>query len=330
MSLLKIAPERDKSWSTLPLFPSTPKTLSCGCQHISRTTHKIFRSHQIADNFARPLQPSACQIVRNCKGIAVMSNIVRFKRRRSTRQSLRVRSSRPKGQLSAMAPLACLVLVAGLLAAKESALIPGLSPSQQHWPPATFPKHPRGDASADQQAGRKTTGPTKWTSVERSFPSATFGSIEVAGQSRPRAIATEATDPVQPTPSDLQPTATAPGRRPIYVCSGGGRQARGVTCIVDGDTGWENGMKWRLVDKDTPELSHPACNREYRLAVRARDRLIQLMSEGYVVEPSGGTGRYGRQLVRIRLSSGEYAGDVLMREGLAQPWPNTGNVWCFR
>ena len=29
------------------------------------------------------------------------------------------------------------------------------------------------------------------------------------------------------------------------VCSGGNRAARKLTCIVDGDTGWENGVKWR-------------------------------------------------------------------------------------
>lgn len=252
-----------------------------------------------------------------------MTKVIPYKRR-ALKRTRPARTNRPKGPLGAMLPLACLVLVAGLLAAKESALIPGLSPSQQHWRVATSANH----ASAGQQAGPEATWPTKWTSVESSFPSARFGGIEVAGQSLPRAPATEATEHAQPAQSNSPPTDPASARRSVYVCSGGDRHAQGVTCIVDGDTGWENGVKWRLVDKDTPELSRPACNREYRLAVRARDRLLQLMSGGYVVEPSGGTGRYGRQLVHIRLSSGEYAGDVLMREGLAQPWPNTRNVWC--
>lgn len=237
-----------------------------------------------------------------------MSKVIPFKRRHSRKRSrLRpVRFGRPQAPLGAMLPLACLVLVAGFLAAKESALIPGLSPSQPRSRLANIPHHLRNDDANSDPGRRDTTGMDKWTSVESSFPTKRFGSLEVAGQ----------------------PTSSAINRRPLYVCSGGGRHARGVTCVVDGDTGWENGMKWRLVDKDAPELSRPACNREYHLAVRARDRLLQLMSGSYVVEPSGGTGRYGRQLVRIRLSSGEYAGDVLMREGLAQPWPNTGNVWC--
>lgn len=239
-----------------------------------------------------------------------MSKVVPFKRRHSRRRSqLRpVRSGRPLPPLGAMLPVACLVLVAALLAAKESALIPGLSPSHPPSRLAIIPHHWLNGVAHNHPHRRATTGMDNQTSVESSFPTRTFGSVEVAGQ----------------------PTSSAINRGSLYVCSSGDRHARGTTCIVDGDTGWENGVKWRLVDKDAPELSHPACNREYRLAVQARDRLLQLMSGGYVVEPSVGTGRYGRQLVRIRLSSGAYAGDVLLREGLAQLWPNTGNIWCSR
>jgi endonuclease YncB( thermonuclease family) len=39
----------------------------------------------------------------------------------------------------------------------------------------------------------------------------------------------------------------------IDMCSGGDRAARKVTCLVDGDTGWERGVKWRLLDIDAPE-----------------------------------------------------------------------------
>jgi endonuclease YncB( thermonuclease family) len=118
--------------------------------------------------------------------------------------------------------------------------------------------------------------------------------------------------------------------RPLSLCTGGNRRARKVTCIVDGDTGWENGVKWRLVGVDAPELTSPGCAREYQLAAKARDRLLQLMRTGYRIEPEGRVGAFRRQLVRIRLSSGRYVGDVLQIEGLAQKWPNTGNVWCLR
>ncbi|MEO1749922.1 MAG: hypothetical protein AAFR27_15140 [Pseudomonadota bacterium] len=39
----------------------------------------------------------------------------------------------------------------------------------------------------------------------------------------------------------------------LDICTGGDRAARKVTCLVDGDTGWQNGVKWRLEGVDTPE-----------------------------------------------------------------------------
>ena len=119
----------------------------------------------------------------------------------------------------------------------------------------------------------------------------------------------------------MQPTS-------IGICDGGNRKARRVTCIVDGDTGWEGGVKWRLYSVDTPELSNPTCNNERSKAIAARDRLRVLMRDGYRIEWLGSSGNYGRKLVRIRLADGQYVGKVLMQEGLAQPWPNSGNVWC--
>jgi endonuclease YncB( thermonuclease family) len=101
-----------------------------------------------------------------------------------------------------------------------------------------------------------------------------------------------------------------------------------VTCIVDGDTGWEDGVKWRLYSVDTPELSRPACTNERRKAIAARDRLRDLMGGGYRLDWIGRSGSYGRKLVRIKLADGRYAGRVLIQEGLAQPWPNSGNIWC--
>lgn len=38
----------------------------------------------------------------------------------------------------------------------------------------------------------------------------------------------------------------------LEICTGPDRAERKVTCLVDGDTGWEAGVKWRLVDVDTP------------------------------------------------------------------------------
>ena len=114
------------------------------------------------------------------------------------------------------------------------------------------------------------------------------------------------------------------------ICSGGDRASRKLTCIVDGDTGWENGVKWRALDVDTPEISHAECATERQLGEQARDRLRQLMAGGYVIENSGRHGFYGRNLVVVRLADGRDAGKVLVDENLSQPWPNEGNRWCGR
>ncbi|MGN6548775.1 MAG: thermonuclease family protein [Pararhizobium sp.] len=117
----------------------------------------------------------------------------------------------------------------------------------------------------------------------------------------------------------------------LPVCHGGHRAARHLTCIVDGDTGWENGVKWRYEAIDAPEMpAHAECPAEARKALQSRDRLRELMGAGYRLNWSGGKGRYGRQLVTITLADGRDAGEVLMSEHLAQPWPNRGNVWCGR
>lgn len=118
----------------------------------------------------------------------------------------------------------------------------------------------------------------------------------------------------------------SPRRSSIPLCGDGPR----ITCIVDGDTGWESGRKWRLMSVDTPELSNPGCRAEYHKAVQARDRLAALMRAGYRIVWSGRQDRYGRALVGVRLSSGRSAGQVLVNEGLAQGWPNSGNIWCGR
>lgn len=114
----------------------------------------------------------------------------------------------------------------------------------------------------------------------------------------------------------------------IPVCSGGNREARKLTCIVDGDTGYERGVKWRAVEVDTPEIGHAACPAEKRTGTAARTRLAALMAGGYRIAFTGKADRYQRALARVILSDGRDAGHVLIAEGLSQPWPNRGNRWC--
>ena len=125
--------------------------------------------------------------------------------------------------------------------------------------------------------------------------------------------------------------ATAPGVRvatrwsALPLCGRGKR----VTCLVDGDTGWAGGTKWRLLAIDAPEVSRPECPREKIVGDQATRRLQALLASGYDLDADG-QDRYGRALVTITLSDGRDAGTVLIAEGLAQPWPNHGNPWCGR
>ncbi|WP_165931946.1 thermonuclease family protein [Neorhizobium sp. JUb45] len=123
--------------------------------------------------------------------------------------------------------------------------------------------------------------------------------------------------------------ATTPAMA-IDTCSGGNRAARKVTCVVDGDTIWQRGVKMRLLDIDAPETSGAQCDRERAIGKQATHRLQQLMASGYRIIDDGKKDRTSdrRSLVRVILPDGRDAGKVLIHEGLAQHWPNVGNRWC--
>jgi len=99
-------------------------------------------------------------------------------------------------------------------------------------------------------------------------------------------------------------------------------------CLADGDSGQHDGMRWRMVGYDSPEIGSAECAQEKRLAFKARARLQELMAAGYRLHTLGAHDKHGRALVTVVLPDGRDAGQVLLDEGLSQPWPNTGNVWC--
>jgi endonuclease YncB( thermonuclease family) len=102
-----------------------------------------------------------------------------------------------------------------------------------------------------------------------------------------------------------------------------------VTCIVDGDTVWLNGVNLRLESYDTPEPHNDICGgqAEIALAHRASARLLQLLNSGPFTVDAGGQDRYGRVLATIRIA-GTDVGDILIAEGLARSWPNGDEFWC--
>lgn len=106
--------------------------------------------------------------------------------------------------------------------------------------------------------------------------------------------------------------------------SGGGRN-----CVVDGDTFWFAGDKYRIADIDTPE-THPArCAEEAALGDAATERLRAWLNAGaFSLESTGrDTDRYGRNL-RIVTRGGTSVGSVLVDEGLARPWEGQRRPWC--
>ena len=109
-----------------------------------------------------------------------------------------------------------------------------------------------------------------------------------------------------------------------YCHSGGG-----TNCVVDGDTFWFRGEKYRIADIDTPETHGPRCPEEGALGARATSRLQQLMNAGpFSLEIDGrATDKYGRAL-RIVTRDGQSIGQQLVDEGLARTWDGRRHPWC--
>ena len=106
--------------------------------------------------------------------------------------------------------------------------------------------------------------------------------------------------------------------------TGGGRD-----CVVDGDTFWFAGEKYRIADIDTPE-THPArCAEEAALGAAATGRLRAWLNAGAFSLDSADrdTDRYGRKL-RIVTRGGASVGEALVAEGLARRWEGHRRPWC--
>lgn len=100
----------------------------------------------------------------------------------------------------------------------------------------------------------------------------------------------------------------------LAVCAPGPRD----NCVHDGDTVWIQGEKIRIADIDTPELNGK-CEHERRLALRASNRLVELLNAGEFEIVRTGRDRYGRTLATLH-KSGRSIGDQLVSEGLARTW----------
>lgn len=106
-------------------------------------------------------------------------------------------------------------------------------------------------------------------------------------------------------------------------------EGKRVTCVVDGDTFWLSGQKFRIADIDTPELSPPRCEAERMKGEAAKKRLRELLSAESFSLVAGwrDEDKHGRKL-RTVIRDGRSIGDVLVREGLARPWDGARRGWC--
>ncbi|KAB0677227.1 thermonuclease family protein [Aureimonas leprariae] len=118
----------------------------------------------------------------------------------------------------------------------------------------------------------------------------------------------------------------------VPLCGSRPRVTAELTCLFDGDSGWQRGTHWHLADVDAPEIDPPGadCREEQILGLRALDRLQRLLSKGYTVTYLGRRDTSGRQLAKIETEDHRDVGSELMSAGLAQALPNTGEKWCRR
>ncbi|WIV52054.1 thermonuclease family protein [Marivivens sp. LCG002] len=112
----------------------------------------------------------------------------------------------------------------------------------------------------------------------------------------------------------------------IEKCGNGQR----ITCVVDGDTFWLDGTKYRIAGYDTPEPQTGICGGQFErdLAARASNRFIDLWNTTEItIHPKGIKGARGRDLVDV-FSNGINIGNILVSEGLAREWPDGCEFWC--
>ncbi|MEX0409656.1 thermonuclease family protein [Aquibium sp. LZ166] len=122
-----------------------------------------------------------------------------------------------------------------------------------------------------------------------------------------------------------QPLNGHPVRQQFSICGASKR----VNCVVDGDTFWLDGVKIRIADIDTPEVTGPACATEKQLAGKATLRLQLLLNSGEfeLRRSDRDEDRYGRKLRTVH-RDGRSIGEILVADGLAHEWRGHKESWC--
>jgi micrococcal nuclease len=98
------------------------------------------------------------------------------------------------------------------------------------------------------------------------------------------------------------------------------RVVDGGTIDVDVD-----GERVRIMGLGASETHQAQCDSEYRLGMRAKDRLAVLVAGG-VQMTSHGQDRYRRTLAVVRDARGRDVVAILIREGLARPYEGDASL----
>lgn len=107
-----------------------------------------------------------------------------------------------------------------------------------------------------------------------------------------------------------------------------------ISKVVDGDTYWANGVKYREVDMDTPETNNNPkhgykCDAERRLGELAKSEAeAVLLNRKIWIKPTGKWDRYDRPLVKARFGQGNWYGEHMIKMRLAAKWQGRKHRWC--
>lgn len=134
-----------------------------------------------------------------------------------------------------------------------------------------------------------------------------------------------------PMPRRSPAVEGGPAAGSVEAAEAGGAPAR-IVRVIDGDTVvLADGEHVRILNIDTPEMPpRSRCATERDLALAAKARLSEIVRQGdnvTLTRQGRDRDQYDRQLRRIRVD-GQDVGEMLVREGLAQPWRGYKAEWC--
>lgn len=120
----------------------------------------------------------------------------------------------------------------------------------------------------------------------------------------------------------LAALAAPVGAADFPVCGSAAR----VTCVVDGDTFWLDGVKIRPEGYDAPEMGPPRCRRPAAGAREARAALAGLLGSGALgIEAHGRS--YDRVLARVTIDGRDLAA-LMLATGLVRRYVPGAEPWC--